>query len=281
MLIVHIVILVLDQTVVSISEVGECLVHLFTIVQVLGLVNFEAVMLRCFGNWKMVAGTVLGGQMLWSGLFFLTSYPSRELTCPPDKAYLKMIFLFPRWDTLVSWRVLLVNFFPFKMHDSQSSEVRRSLWNWWYRIEQLMRPVFLLILEPCGDVYILASVWTPILSCHGSLFFHGTRETKTTWCSLSLVKKVGRADGYLHLHLLRFFFKSHSFGLLAPQAAHTQATKNSLLRCAQCSMKFSHEWILKPNIPPLKVWKCTVPDFMTFLSSLHVCLSPRCHPPKK
>ena len=31
--------------------------------------------------------------------------PSRELTYPPDKAYLKMIFLFPRWDMLVSWRV--------------------------------------------------------------------------------------------------------------------------------------------------------------------------------
>ena len=27
--------------------------------------------------------------------------PSRELTYPPDKAYLKMIFLFPRWDMLV------------------------------------------------------------------------------------------------------------------------------------------------------------------------------------
>ena len=33
--------------------------------------------------------------------------PSRELTYPPDKAYLKMIFLFPRWDMLVSWRVIL------------------------------------------------------------------------------------------------------------------------------------------------------------------------------
>jgi len=27
--------------------------------------------------------------------------PSRELTYPPDKAYLKMVFLFPRWDMLV------------------------------------------------------------------------------------------------------------------------------------------------------------------------------------
>ena len=34
--------------------------------------------------------------------------PSRELTYPPDKAYLKMIFLFPRWDMLISWRVLLL-----------------------------------------------------------------------------------------------------------------------------------------------------------------------------
>ena len=31
--------------------------------------------------------------------------PSRELTYPPDKAYLKMIFLFPRWDMLISWSV--------------------------------------------------------------------------------------------------------------------------------------------------------------------------------
>ena len=33
------------------------------------------------------------------------SLPSRELTYPPYKAYLKMIFLFPRSDMLVSWRV--------------------------------------------------------------------------------------------------------------------------------------------------------------------------------
>ena len=31
--------------------------------------------------------------------------PSRKLTYPPDKACLKMIFLFPRWDMLVPWRV--------------------------------------------------------------------------------------------------------------------------------------------------------------------------------
>ena len=31
--------------------------------------------------------------------------PSWELTYPPKKALLKMIFLFPRWDMLVPWRV--------------------------------------------------------------------------------------------------------------------------------------------------------------------------------
>ena len=33
--------------------------------------------------------------------------PSRELTYPFPKALLKMIFLFPRWDVLVSWRINL------------------------------------------------------------------------------------------------------------------------------------------------------------------------------
>ena len=34
--------------------------------------------------------------------------PSRELTYPLLKALLKMIFLFPRWDMLVPWRVFAV-----------------------------------------------------------------------------------------------------------------------------------------------------------------------------
>ena len=33
--------------------------------------------------------------------------PSRELTYPPDKVYLKMIIPFPRWDMLIPWRVYL------------------------------------------------------------------------------------------------------------------------------------------------------------------------------
>ena len=36
-----------------------------------------------------------------------TTVPSRELTYPPYMAYLKMIFLFPRWGVLVSWRVTI------------------------------------------------------------------------------------------------------------------------------------------------------------------------------
>ena len=36
--------------------------------------------------------------------------PFRELTYPPDKAYLKMIFLFPRWDMLISRRVAILCF---------------------------------------------------------------------------------------------------------------------------------------------------------------------------
>ena len=31
--------------------------------------------------------------------------PSRELTYPPKNGILKMIFLFPRWDMLIPWRV--------------------------------------------------------------------------------------------------------------------------------------------------------------------------------
>ena len=46
----------------------------------------------------------------WQNIIHLDSslhfiLPSRELTYPPKMAYLKMIFLFPRWDVLVSERV--------------------------------------------------------------------------------------------------------------------------------------------------------------------------------
>ena len=44
--------------------------------------------------------------LFFSNIFGIAGIPSRELTYPPDKAYLKIIFLFPRWDMLISSRVL-------------------------------------------------------------------------------------------------------------------------------------------------------------------------------
>ena len=53
-----------------------------------------------------IAGVPAGVVFGWMGLL-----PSRELTYPPDKAYLKMIFLFPRWDMLISRRVIRIELF--------------------------------------------------------------------------------------------------------------------------------------------------------------------------
>ena len=36
--------------------------------------------------------------------------PSRELTYPPKNGILKKIFLFPRWDMLIPWRVTTHDF---------------------------------------------------------------------------------------------------------------------------------------------------------------------------
>ena len=39
--------------------------------------------------------------------------PSRELRYPPEKSILKMIFLFPRWDMLISWEgIAFIPSFP-------------------------------------------------------------------------------------------------------------------------------------------------------------------------
>ena len=49
--------------------------------------------------------------------FLRNVYTLQEITVtyPPDKAILKMIFLFPRWDMLVPWRVYLKNFGTLKI----------------------------------------------------------------------------------------------------------------------------------------------------------------------
>ena len=49
-------------------------------------------------------GIALHGQS-WTKIPLRMGSTLRELTYPPNKAYLKMIFLFPRWDMLVSWKV--------------------------------------------------------------------------------------------------------------------------------------------------------------------------------
>ena len=62
-----------------------------------------------FGNGKILSlfvkleSTTSLHRLLCKGV--LQNLPSRELTYPPTMAYLKMIFLFPRWDMLVPGRV--------------------------------------------------------------------------------------------------------------------------------------------------------------------------------
>ena len=75
---------------------------------------------------------------LWIGFricFFLPQFdktcllwlPSRELTYPPDKAYLKMIFLFPRWDMLISRRVVKIPFFRVLGKEKKPQKLNSSL----------------------------------------------------------------------------------------------------------------------------------------------------------
>ena len=53
---------------------------------------------------------------------------SKELTYPPNKAYLKMIFLFPRWDMLVSWRVISQTWYPTPTQTSPTNMGRHPGW---------------------------------------------------------------------------------------------------------------------------------------------------------
>ena len=70
---------------------------------------------RCYElkvNNRCVVQRMFFGEKMWCYDDFLRMIelflPSRELTYPPKMAYLKMIFLFPRWDMLVLWRVSIV-----------------------------------------------------------------------------------------------------------------------------------------------------------------------------
>ena len=61
-----------------------------------------------------------------------TSIPSRELTNPLFKALLKMIFLFPRRDMLVPWRVIPY-IHPWKLtwHWKNPIFNRKYIFKWW------------------------------------------------------------------------------------------------------------------------------------------------------
>ena len=47
-----------------------------------------------------------GFHGIYNKALLIKGLPSRKLTYPPKNAILKMIFLFPRWDMLIPWRVL-------------------------------------------------------------------------------------------------------------------------------------------------------------------------------
>ena len=72
--------------------------------------------------------------------------PSRELTYPPDKAYLKMIFLFPRWDMLIPWRVYyMLSAYVLTKWIEKNSKYPRHGHNQWLNSwpDQLDLPLFL------------------------------------------------------------------------------------------------------------------------------------------
>ena len=64
--------------------------NFFKTIMAWGFLGFHSSKLIVFRKWSCC--------LVW--------LPSRELTYPPDKAYLKMMFLFRRWDMLIFWRVL-------------------------------------------------------------------------------------------------------------------------------------------------------------------------------
>ncbi len=180
MLIVHIVILVLDQTVVSISEVGECLVHLFTIVKVLGLSTLRRMWCRCFRNWKMgVKVRYLVAK--WCGGLFFSQVTASE------------------------------NRFPFKMHDSEIVGNQKSLL---YETVKKYRTADASCFYP-GLFFFCGSS----MSCHVmAAFFHFMALGKLKRPCYPILGEKGREGWWTPWS--SFFLKSHSFGLLAPHTTY-------------------------------------------------------------
>ena len=54
------------------------------------------------------------------------NYTLQETNISPKNGILKMIFLFPRWDMLIPWRVTLLPFFmvPFLMSTCRVADAR-------------------------------------------------------------------------------------------------------------------------------------------------------------
>ena len=130
-----------------------------------------------------------------------------------------------------SHKLLLVKTaFPSKCMIPKSSEIRSHYCMKRLRsIEQQMRPVFILVCSFFVAVACPVMSWQPFfISWHsGNL---------NDLVILSLVKKVGRADGHLDLRS-----SSNPTRLVCwPHIPPTRATKTSLLRRAQHCIKILH-----------------------------------------
>jgi len=71
-------------------------------------------------NWKYFVETKIRISNLRVVGFSKNIVPSRELTYPPKNGILKMTFLFPRWDTLIPWRVRFLQLLQEKKNTSSS-----------------------------------------------------------------------------------------------------------------------------------------------------------------
>ena len=129
--------------------------------------------------------------------------PSRELTCPPTVChFLKIIFLFPRWDMLVFWRVGVYSkeflntsnhqSFIFqwwngerKKHQSYTHHMKGDLWLYDSHKQNKWRFVGTnpSHFTPNSEKQIWASTW---FTCHAQ------QECLVTFCIVTIVKRALR-----------------------------------------------------------------------------------------
>ena len=90
-------------------------------------VGAAGLLTRFWGNW---GGNVFATR--WIGKIVSNSIRSRELTYPPKiskNGILKMIFLFPRWDMLISWRVDTLTYQEISTRDLWRPKVDPAPWH--------------------------------------------------------------------------------------------------------------------------------------------------------